>query len=64
MFHCLLNITIIVDISCHISGRLRPHFFAMCDPTMINCKDQRGFYQYVTEYECQGTNEYRINESR
>ena len=35
-------------------GRLRPHFFAVCDPAPGNCTDGHGFQRYVTDYECQG----------
>lgn len=50
-------------------GRLRPHFFSMCQPnfTDINCLDKSGHYRYITEYECTGVtddNTYDITNMR
>ena len=41
----------------YATGRLRPHFLAVCNPDLdqIQCRDpQRGLPLFVTDYECRG----------
>ena len=52
----LLMTLVITTIGKLVVGRLRPHFFDVCnlDYSSINCTDQQGYQVYVTEYECRG----------
>ena len=46
-------------------GRLRPYFLTVCKPDLSDdtCKDNDGFYKFVTDYECTG-NEEEVREAR
>jgi phosphatidate phosphatase len=53
-----LSLTSIITSIIKISyGELRPHFIAACNPnfTEINCNDNFGSPQYVSDAECQGS---------
>ncbi|XP_071118611.1 phospholipid phosphatase 1-like [Haliotis cracherodii] len=42
-------------------GRLRPHFFAVCNPDMANIDCNSG---YIMDFTCKGTNSYRLRDMR
>ncbi|KAH8371375.1 hypothetical protein KR093_007108 [Drosophila rubida] len=52
-------------------GRLRPHFFAVCQPAMedgSSCADAHNLGQYITSYSCRNTNatsfqQHQLNQS-
>ncbi|KHJ86121.1 PAP2 family protein [Oesophagostomum dentatum] len=52
-----------VDIAKYTIGRQRPHFMDVCRPNVgyLECKDPD---QYITDFNCTGTNAYLINESQ
>jgi phosphatidate phosphatase len=58
--------TLLTNIAKYSIGRLRPHFMDVCRPKAIwdqDCASNRSF-QYIEDYECTGTNAFRINEAR
>lgn len=52
---------IITDIGKYTIGRLRPHFFDVCNPdfTKINCSSG-----YIVDFVCQGEEENQLREVR
>lgn len=47
------------DIAKYSIGRLRPHFFAVCQPIMrdgTNCSDPINFGRYIEDFTCRGIN--------
>lgn len=69
LMHCYIQIgyylfgLALCLVSTHITkytvGRLRPHFFAVCQPQLPDgstCKDTFNFGRYIEEYECIGQN--------
>ena len=55
LFGCALTQTL-VDTAKFNIGRLRPHFFHVCEPDWdgFECYNDRGLPIYVTDYECKG----------
>ena len=49
-----------------LSGRLRPHFLAVCRPDFgtLNCTDSLGYPIYVTDFECEENDLTIVNEAR
>ena len=47
---------VLTDIVKVAVGRLRPHFFSVCQPDFaaLNCTDQFGHQLYITDYDCLG----------
>lgn len=47
---------IITDYAKQMTGKLRPHFLAVCDPdfSKFNCTDSNGLPLYVADYTCRG----------
>ncbi|KAM3171676.1 hypothetical protein ACTXT7_016130, partial [Hymenolepis weldensis] len=43
-----------------VAGELRPHFFDVCQPAVLN----KTVYGYVTNYTCSGSNQARIDDMR
>lgn len=69
LMHCYMQIgyylfgLALCLVSTHITkytvGRLRPHFFAVCQPQLPDgstCKDSFNYGRYIEEYECMGQN--------
>jgi len=56
----------VINILKYSVGRLRPHFFDMCQPDMlgVTCTDKHGLPLYVTAYTCLGTNTGRLKDMR
>ncbi|KAK7865090.1 hypothetical protein R5R35_014626 [Gryllus longicercus] len=50
---------LITDIAKYSIGRLRPHFFDVCDP-MINCTDPYNRYRYIIDFECRKTHDKHL----
>ncbi|TMW52845.1 hypothetical protein DOY81_002076 [Sarcophaga bullata] len=70
LMHCYMQIgyylfgLALCLVSTHITkftvGRLRPHFFAVCQPQLPDgstCKDSFNYGRYIEEYECVGQNQ-------
>ncbi|XP_038059199.1 phospholipid phosphatase 1-like isoform X1 [Patiria miniata] len=54
----------VYDISKNVIGRLRPHFFDICQPNFDSFNCTEGLRPlYVEDYECTGDNAHRIEES-
>lgn len=51
------------DIGKYSIGRLRPHFYEVCNPS-INCLSEENKYRYITDYTCLGTNLKRLKDAR
>lgn len=51
------------DIAKYSVGRLRPHFFTICNPN-INCTDPKYLNVYIEDFECQSTDLHRLKEIR
>ena len=56
----------VTNIAKYSLGRLRPHFFVVCEPdyASISCIDNHGNPQYITEYVCLGTHDRRLKQMR
>ncbi|XP_037931585.1 putative phosphatidate phosphatase [Teleopsis dalmanni] len=58
LFGFALTITATM-ITKHSTGRLRPHFFAVCQPELpdgTNCSNTTNFGRYITDYTCKNSN--------
>nr|CAD7409529.1 unnamed protein product [Timema cristinae] len=51
------------DVAKYSLGRLRPHFFAVCQPN-IDCTDTIFKNVYIENFQCNSTNQHRIKEMR
>lgn len=51
------------DIAKYTIGRLRPHFFAVCDPD-IDCSKEDNRYRYIANFKCKNTDTYRLKDMR
>lgn len=56
---------LITDIGKYSIGRLRPHFFDICQPD-VDCSDASNNFLYIDyeEYTCKGTDAKLLRESR
>ncbi len=63
-FFGLLIVMTTFDICKNVIGRLRPHFFSICQPNFgeLNCTNGLQ-HMYIEEYECMGDNAHRIEEA-
>ena len=57
---------VLTDITKYSVGRLRPHFFAVCEPdySSFSCEDSAGRPLYITADVCSGTDEKALKEAR
>uniref|UniRef100_A0A0A9Y9L2 Putative phosphatidate phosphatase n=1 Tax=Lygus hesperus TaxID=30085 RepID=A0A0A9Y9L2_LYGHE len=53
----------ITDVGKYTIGRLRPHFFDVCDPS-VDCSLSMYQYQYITDYTCRGSSSKKLREAR
>ena len=55
----------VFDITKNVVGRLRPHFFDICQPdySSFNCSEG-GRSLYVENYQCTGLDDHRIEEAQ
>ena len=61
-FFCGAAITqLLTDIAKYSIGRLRPHFYTVCKPSIQNCTWNSG---YIEDYDCTGTDLEAIQEAR
>nr|XP_054747950.1 phospholipid phosphatase 1-like [Lytechinus pictus] len=57
---------LLTDSGKYVIGRLRPHFISVCQPdwSLINCTDSDGYYQYVQDIPCLGTDNHQLTDGR
>ncbi|CAB0012180.1 unnamed protein product [Nesidiocoris tenuis] len=54
---------LITDVGKYSIGRLRPHFFDVCDPD-LDCTSTKYQYMYITDYTCRGQSSKKLREAR
>lgn len=54
---------LLTDIAKYTIGRLRPHFWEICDPD-VDCSLPINQNVYIQNYNCRGTNAKRVKEVR
>ena len=56
--------TILTNVGKYTTGKLRPHFLAVCKPDFSKLNCTTGFQKnFITNYECTG-DKHKINEAR
>lgn len=54
---------LLTDIGKYLVGRLRPHFMAVCIPS-VDCLGDQNRWKYIEDYECLGTDKKKVHDSR
>lgn len=54
---------LITDVAKYSIGRLRPHFFDVCDP-MIDCTNSSNHFRYILNFKCRNTDANLLKEMR
>lgn len=54
---------LLTDIGKYLVGRLRPHFYEICQPN-VDCLGDQNRWKYIENYECLGPDKKKIHDSR